>query len=146
MWRLTILSLAAAFMFGLAAHHPASGESSKASLPRLQPWRGDFDGMQQRRVLRLIVPYSTTLYFIDRGKQMGAAAEFGRELETWLNRRHACSHLNLHVMFAPTRPTSCLRRTTRASAAPSSPNSATWFWSAAQEPARRIWPSPSPAL
>jgi membrane-bound lytic murein transglycosylase MltF len=94
--------------FGLAAllsapaASVAQGVRPAVALPGMQAWKGDFDGMLQRRTLRLLVPYGKTLYFIDRGRQMGVAAEFGQALETWLNKRHAKSHLRIHVVFVPT--------------------------------------------
>ena len=41
----------------------------------------DLDGMMQRRIVRVLVPYSKTIYFIDKGKQYGTAVEFGTALE-----------------------------------------------------------------
>jgi hypothetical protein len=34
-----------------------------------KPWTGDFDAMLERRVIRVIVPYSRTLYFNDKGQK-----------------------------------------------------------------------------
>lgn len=65
-------------------------------------WRGDFDGMIKRRKVRILVPYSKTLFFIDRGRQLGVVAEFGQAFEAWLNKRYARGHLRLHVAFVPT--------------------------------------------
>nr|HET7859522.1 lytic transglycosylase F [Caldimonas sp.] len=31
-----------------------------------KPWTGDFDGMLERRVIRVWAPYSRSLYFNDR--------------------------------------------------------------------------------
>jgi membrane-bound lytic murein transglycosylase MltF len=67
-----------------------------------RPWSGDFDAMLQRRTIRIIVPYSKTLFFIDRGRQLGVVAEFGLALEAWLNKRHARGPLRIHVVFVPT--------------------------------------------
>lgn len=72
------------------------------SAPVVANWRGDFDGMLQRRVFRLIVPYSRTLFFVDRGRQFGLVAEFGQELETWLNQRHGKGAIRHYVAFVPT--------------------------------------------
>jgi membrane-bound lytic murein transglycosylase MltF len=72
--------------------------------PRLAPvqtWTGDFNGMLKRRAVRIIVPYSKTWYFIDRGRQMGVAAEFGLAFEQWLNARHKLGTLGLNVVFVP---------------------------------------------
>ncbi len=50
------------------------------------------------------MPYSKTLFFIDRGRQLGVTAEFGNALEAWLNSRHPAArrHLAMHVVFVPT--------------------------------------------
>jgi hypothetical protein len=39
------------------------------ALPHLaqKAWTGDLDGMIERRMIRVLVPYSKTLYFSDRG-------------------------------------------------------------------------------
>jgi hypothetical protein len=44
--------------------------------------------MLKRRTLRILVPYSKTLFFVDRGRQMGVVAEFGRALEDRINARY----------------------------------------------------------
>ena len=45
--------------------------------------------MLERRVSRVYVPYSRTLYFVDKGRERGAAADVMRQLERWLNQKHA---------------------------------------------------------
>ncbi|MFT4097549.1 MAG: lytic transglycosylase F [Rhodoblastus sp.] len=99
--RLSLVALAALFG-GLTL---ATGDSAAA--PAAKPWQlrpstGDLDSMLKRRTVRLLVPYSKTLFFIDRGKELGVAAEFGRELETWLNKKHTTKTLRIHVAFVPT--------------------------------------------
>lgn len=49
---------------------------------------GDFDGMVERRLIRVIVPYSRTLYFQDKGAIYGTAADGAQLLETWLNKKN----------------------------------------------------------
>jgi membrane-bound lytic murein transglycosylase MltF len=51
-------------------------------------WTGDFDQMLERRVIRVLVPYSRTLYFQDRGRQRGITAEFVRDFERYLNEKY----------------------------------------------------------
>jgi membrane-bound lytic murein transglycosylase MltF len=72
------------------------------SLPQIRPWTGDLDGMLKRRTIRILVPYSKTLFFIDKGRQFGVEAELGRQLEVWLNKRHKVKTFGLHVAFIPT--------------------------------------------
>ena len=54
-----------------------------------KPWKGDFDEMLERRVIRVYVPYSRSLYFIDKGRERGVSASLIREFERWTNQRHA---------------------------------------------------------
>ena len=54
-----------------------------------KPWKGDFDGMLERRIIRVLVPYSRTLYYSDRGRERGVTAELVREWERWINKTYA---------------------------------------------------------
>ena len=54
-----------------------------------KPFTGDFNEMLERRVIRVVVPYSRTLYFNDKGKERGATAELFRDFERYLNRKYA---------------------------------------------------------
>ena len=58
------------------------------SLPVLQKWTGDFDQILKRRTLRVLVPFSKTFFFIDKGNEYGLSAELGKELESWINKKH----------------------------------------------------------
>ena len=45
-------------------------------------WQGDLDGMLGRRMIRVLVPYSKTLYFVDYGgQQRGMSYDFIRAFE-----------------------------------------------------------------
>jgi membrane-bound lytic murein transglycosylase MltF len=66
------------------------------------PWSGDLDGMLKRRVIRALVPYSKTLYFVDLGgTQRGISYDFMRGFETDLNKRLGLGNLPVHVVFIP---------------------------------------------
>jgi len=54
-----------------------------------KPWKGDFDGMLERRIVRVLVPYSRTLYFVDKGRERGLTADLARDFETYLNKKYA---------------------------------------------------------
>jgi membrane-bound lytic murein transglycosylase MltF len=51
-----------------------------------QAVKGDWDEIFERGTIRIVVPYSRTLFFNDRGNQMGIAAEIIREFGGWLNK------------------------------------------------------------
>jgi membrane-bound lytic murein transglycosylase MltF len=65
-------------------------------------WTGDLDGMIQRRVVRMLVIYSKTSYFLDNAQQRGATYDMGMELEKWLNRSNKDRARPIRVVFIPT--------------------------------------------
>lgn len=72
-------------------------------LPIPEAWKGDLDGMQKRRLVRILVPYSRTFFAVDRGREQGISYELGKALEAWLNKRHPYERKSLQwrVMFIP---------------------------------------------
>jgi membrane-bound lytic murein transglycosylase MltF len=64
-------------------------------------WTGDLDGMVKRRFIRVLVPYSKTFYFNDRGKEQGLAYETFRIFEEDLNKRLKNKNVRVYVMFLP---------------------------------------------
>jgi membrane-bound lytic murein transglycosylase MltF len=79
-----------------------AADGGATALPPFVPWAGDFDGMQQRRLIRLIVPYSKTIFFIDKGEPLGTAAEWGSELDNWLNKGKKSELERIRIDFVPT--------------------------------------------
>ncbi|MGF6090517.1 transglycosylase SLT domain-containing protein [Pseudomonas sp. 18173] len=73
-------------------------------LPVPEDWLGDFEGMRERRLIRILVPYSKTFFELDRGRQRGLAYELGKGLEAWLNKTqpYAKKSMQWRVMFIPT--------------------------------------------
>ena len=45
--------------------------------------------MLERRAVRFYVPYSRTLYFVDKGRERGISADLIREFERWVNKKYA---------------------------------------------------------
>ncbi|WP_201701125.1 MltF family protein [Paraburkholderia hiiakae] len=69
-----------------------------------KPWTADFDAMLNRRRIRFLIPYSRTLYFIDKGRERGLAADLARDFERYINRKYA-AQLNgrpVTVVLIPT--------------------------------------------
>jgi membrane-bound lytic murein transglycosylase MltF len=67
--------------------------------PRERP--GDLDAMLERGVVRVLVPYSRTLYFNDRGAQRGLVADALRDFEVFLNRKHGRKSKPIVVLALP---------------------------------------------
>jgi membrane-bound lytic murein transglycosylase MltF len=62
---------------------------------------GDLDVMLETRVVRVLVPYSRTLYFNDRGKQRGLTADTLRDFETFLNKKFYVKNRPITVVALP---------------------------------------------
>ena len=73
------------------------------SLPRTLTWTGDFDGLLERRIVRILVVPSKTFFFLDKADTLGVTAETGQEFEKWSNKRHAKPPFDIKVVFVPTR-------------------------------------------
>jgi len=70
------------FVMAAAFAAPPTGLEHEA-----KPQFGDLDSMLERRVVRVLVPYSRTLYFNDRGAQRGLTADTLRDFEVFLNKK-----------------------------------------------------------
>ena len=96
MTKLSFYATYLALFLGLApwAHGQQAGSPPGAAKPRAlaisgKPWNGDFDQMLERRHIRVLVPYSRTLYFIDKGHERGLTAELVRDFERYINQKYA---------------------------------------------------------
>ncbi len=67
-----------------------------------QPWTGDLDKMLERRMIRVLVPYSRTLYYTDKGRERGLTADAARELEMYLNQKYKTGKRPITVYLLPT--------------------------------------------
>jgi membrane-bound lytic murein transglycosylase MltF len=70
------------------AEPPAAAVKLRAISLQAKEWKGDADGMIERRIIRILVPYSRTLYFNDKGRERGLTAEFARDLERYINQKY----------------------------------------------------------
>jgi len=99
-----VVLLASAFpTSALLAQSTLPADENAMALPIYPSSTGDFDEMKKDRLVRILVPYSKTIYFIDKGMERGTAAEAGLELQAWLNKKYKLKSLRIHVAFIPTR-------------------------------------------
>lgn len=104
MWRLAIYASLLVAAFALPASAEETAAPSLATLSAdVKPWAGDLDGMAERRVIRVLVPYSKTFYFIDLGgTQRGISYELMRAFEDDLNKKMKTGNLRIDLHFIPT--------------------------------------------
>jgi membrane-bound lytic murein transglycosylase MltF len=50
-----------------------------------EPWTGDYSGMAERRLVRVLLPYSMPFFFHDKGQKTGINFEFLTRFEDFLN-------------------------------------------------------------
>jgi membrane-bound lytic murein transglycosylase MltF len=78
-------------------------ELAPYTLEMPRAWKGDFSGMQKRQQIRILVPFSKTFFYLDRGEQHGISHDLGVALKAWLDKTHPNSQhaLKWHVLFVP---------------------------------------------
>jgi membrane-bound lytic murein transglycosylase MltF len=80
----------------------AVDDSAAESLRATKSWVGDLDGMKDRRLVRMLVVYNKTNYFLDKAQQRGMTYDMGMEFEKWLNRGNKDRTRPIRVVFIPT--------------------------------------------
>ncbi len=109
--RRPIAALVLIFSILLVVHAFGRVPKKSASQPSKEPYAlpdytqqkfaGDLDGMIQRRLIRVLVAYSKTHYFVDKGTLGGLTYEFGKIFENDLNKKLKKKHIRVDVVFVP---------------------------------------------
>ena len=77
-------------------------ETAPAVLWERQQWTGDLNEMKKRRIIRALVPYSRTFFFLDQGRKCGLTYDALMAYEKFLNRQVRNKHLTVHIVVIPT--------------------------------------------
>lgn len=67
----------------------------------MRPFVGDWAAIKRRGVLRALVVYSKTFYFVDRGSQRGATYEMLKAFEDDINKKLRTKAIKFSVVFVP---------------------------------------------
>jgi membrane-bound lytic murein transglycosylase MltF len=102
---LTLLAAIIALTVAVPLIAPAAATDSAPEEAMLEnkPWIGDFDEMAANRVIRVLVVYSKTFYFLDRGRQRGLSYDLLKEFEKFVNTKLKTKTLKVQVVFIPVR-------------------------------------------
>ena len=78
---------------GVAVCGVAYGQATAPGKPRalstaVAASKGDLDALVERRAVRVLVPYSRTLYYNDKGRERGITADLVRRFEKYLNAKY----------------------------------------------------------
>lgn len=63
---------------------------------------GDYEMMKKAHVIRFLVPYSKTYYYLDKGEQKGLTYEFIKLFEKAVNTREKKGHVKIKTVIIPT--------------------------------------------
>jgi len=99
-----LFPLLAAFPLGTPAQSPANAADADLEVLARKPWKGDLDGMMQRRLIRALVVPTRTQYWVERGQQTGYAYDALVAFEAEINKKYHAKNKNIrvHVLFIPT--------------------------------------------
>ncbi len=104
-----MVGLAALLVATLIVVYPAwsaekeRNDTTGLDLERVQrKWTGDLDGMTERHMIRALVVYSKTFYFLDGATQRGATYDALHAFEEQLNRKLGNKVRRVQVVFIPT--------------------------------------------
>lgn len=65
------------------------------------PWKGDFEGMVERRMIRVVAPYGGYMYYFEDGEPLGAVWELTQHLELSLNEELGRRNIRIFVIVIP---------------------------------------------
>ncbi len=94
-------------LYGMPKSAGAVSSFDDAAMKRvLQPWKGDLNGMIERRLIRVLVVYNKTDFFLDGPHSRGFAYEIFHKFETFLYdslkaKKATQKHLRIKIVFVP---------------------------------------------
>ena len=109
LWHLAVVAgLVLAFPMVNSANEVESPNQEADPLEDLIPeanerWTGDFDGMTERRMIRVLVVHNKMSFFLDRGQQRGATHDLFIEFEKFVNDKLKTGTLKTKIVFIPVR-------------------------------------------
>lgn len=66
-----------------------------------EPWQGDFDGMVERRVVRVLTTYGGYQFYYDEGRPRGATYDMLKAFENYLNTELGRRNIRVYVLPIP---------------------------------------------
>jgi len=95
----SFLLTGAVFVLQQSVPPAAAGEEFAPGLE--EKWTGDFDGMAERRTIRVLVVFNKMMFFIDKGQQRGTSHDLFMEFEKFVNEKMKTGTLKVKVFFIP---------------------------------------------
>ena len=71
------------------------------SFSLIDPWTGDLDGMEKRRIIRILTVYGPGRFYLDGAVGRGIVAEMSNRFEEHLNKKLGRGHVKIQVVNIP---------------------------------------------
>jgi membrane-bound lytic murein transglycosylase MltF len=82
--------------------NPSTGELLPMPFSTIwTPWKGDYEGMIERRLIRVLVPYGGYQFYYDDGQPKGAVYELVQRFETYINEQLDRRNIKVYVVVIP---------------------------------------------
>ncbi|KGE03286.1 MltF family protein [Pseudohaliea rubra] len=78
-----------------------SDAPDSSALAFTRPWLGDLDGMEERRLVRVLTVYGPGRFYLDAGRGAGLVAELAERFEDHLNDQLDRGHLRVNTVIIP---------------------------------------------
>lgn len=101
LYLLLMVGLTAAFA-GQLAQAMGTGLADALEDKLRDPFTGDFDALIDRGYIRVLIPFSKTGYFIDKGVQRGSAVDLMTEFDKHLHKLHGKKVNEAKIVLIPT--------------------------------------------
>ncbi|MEO8753930.1 MAG: transporter substrate-binding domain-containing protein [Casimicrobiaceae bacterium] len=86
----------------VTAKEKAAAAAHDKTLPIVaRAWQGDFDAMVKRRIIRVLVPFSKTFYYVERGRPRGVTYDVFTAFEADVNKQLKSKAVKFHVVYLP---------------------------------------------
>ena len=94
-----VLMISLIFVFIPEAVKAERNQEEFGHLSLDEKWRGDFDGMVERRLVRVLVVLDKIGFFIDKGQYRGVSVELLEAFRDYINRGNKRKPLQVEVLF-----------------------------------------------
>jgi membrane-bound lytic murein transglycosylase MltF len=99
--RVGLIVLLCLFSIPVTARAATENPEATAVLEVQKRWKGDFDGMIERRLIRALVVYNKMMYFLEGPTQRGASYDELKAFEQHINKVFKTGNRKLNVVFLP---------------------------------------------
>ena len=104
--KMILLCLFSCLLLTAPAHLVKAEEVHVWTLEELEQantvFTGDFGKMKERRIIRVLMPYSKTFYFFEGAQPRGASYELVQQFEEFINKKLKSGTLKVQVIVLPT--------------------------------------------